>query len=91
MSPAHLRTREFQKSVASLIFRQNSLLRVGDDRYNEVVYTFAAIWLHCARPLQVPERKDCMMGKMHSLAAVFGLFLCCIVGLACEFAVELFS
>ena len=66
MSPAHLRTREFQKSVASLSFRQNSLLRVGDDRYNEVVYTFAAIWALatlCTLPLQVPERKRLHDGK----------------------------
>ena len=47
MSPAHMRTREFQKSVASLSFRRNSLLRVGDNRYNEVVYTFAAIIYGC--------------------------------------------
>lgn len=43
VSPAHL-LRTFQKSVASLGYRQNSLLCVGDDRYNEAVHTFAAVY-----------------------------------------------
>lgn len=89
VSPTHL-LRTFQKSVASLGYRQNSLLCVGDDRYNEAVYTFAAIYgctVHAAAASILTQRLQ--LGKMHSLAAFLGLLLCCSVGLTCEFVVEL--